>query len=266
MLDKCRVDPGTHSKLIERSSDARLGLDKQSVADENARLTEQLSLLQARLWAEHARSVLLVLQGLDASGKDGTIRRVFTGLNPAGCQVAAFKAPTAQELDHDFLWRVHNVLPERGDIGIFNRSHYEDIVTARVLGIIDDKRRKRRVEDVNQFERMLTDEGTTIIKVFLHVGKDEQRRRLQARLDDPEKRWKFRREDLDVRALWDKYMQLYDETLTATSTDYAPWYVVPGDHKWVSGLVVAKLLLETLEGMDPHPPAPAADLDGIIVE
>jgi PPK2 family polyphosphate:nucleotide phosphotransferase len=243
-----------------------MGLDKTGAAEESLRVIEQLSLLQARLWAEHARSLLLVLQGLDASGKDGTIRRVFTGLNPAGCQVAAFKAPTARESDHDFLWRVHAALPERGDIGIFNRSHYEDIVTARVLGVIDETRRKRRVADVNQFERMLTDEGTTIVKVFLHVGKDEQRRRLQARLDDPEKRWKFRKEDLDVRAQWDKYLRLYDETITATSTEWAPWYIVPGDHKWVSGSVVSQLLVETLQAMDPKTPAPAEDLDGIVVE
>jgi polyphosphate kinase 2 (PPK2 family) len=164
------------------------------------------------------------------------------------------------------MWRIHQVLPPRGGIGIFNRSQYEDVATAQVIGVIDDGRREQRLKQIAAFERMLHDEGTTILKVFLNVGKDEQRARLQARLDDPEKRWKFRREDLDVRAQWDEYTRLYDEALTATSTKWAPWYIVPADHKWVSGLVVARLLVSTLEHLDPQIPEPKEDLDGIVVE
>jgi PPK2 family polyphosphate:nucleotide phosphotransferase len=218
------------------------------------------------LYAERTRSVLLVLQGLDAAGKDGTIRRVFTGLNPQGCVVESFKAPTASELAHDFLWRIHRVLPERGDIGIFNRSHYEDVVAARAIGVIDDRRRTHRYEHINAFERMLVDEGTSVVKVFLHVGKDEQRARLQSRLDDPEKRWKFERADLDTRALWDQYTTLYEDAISATSTKWAPWYVVPADHKWVSGVAAATILLDVLEKMNPRIPKPKESFDGIVVE
>jgi PPK2 family polyphosphate:nucleotide phosphotransferase len=264
--NECRVEPGTAAELTKRPTDSKFGLAKRDAEAELAGLTERLVLLHNRLYAEHARSVLVVLQGLDASGKDGTIRRVFTGVNPQGCRVESFKAPSAMELDHDYLWRIHNALPRRGDIGIFNRSHYEDVTTVQVLGIIGDRERKRRYQQINAFERTLHDEGTRIVKVFLHVGKDEQRERLQRRLDDPERRWKFRRDDLDTRAHWDQYMRLYDAAITATSTKWAPWYVVPADHKWASGLAVARFLLETLEEMDPQIPKPAEDLDGLVVE
>jgi len=262
----CRVDPGSAAHLAERPTDGKLGLDKDTFEAELGDLTDRLSQLHNRLWAEHARAVLLVLQGLDASGKDGTIRRVFTGLNPQGCEVHSFKVPTDEERDHDFLWRVHHVLPARGDIGIFNRSHYEDLATARVIDVIDEHERKRRCDHVNAFEKMLHDEGTTLVKVFLHLGKDEQRERLQARLDDPAKRWKFRRDDLATRAHWDEYQSVYDATITATSTAWAPWYVVPADHKWVSGVAVARILVDTLAEMDPQIPPPAADLDDLHVE
>jgi PPK2 family polyphosphate:nucleotide phosphotransferase len=202
---------------------------------------------------------------MDASGKDSTIKRVFTGLNPQGCRVVSFKAPAGTEIDHDYLWRVHAEMPRRGEIGIFNRSHYEDVVTARILGVIDDDARDRRYRHVREFERLLSDEGTTLVKVFLHIGREEQRARLQRRLDDPEKRWKFRLDDLDTRARWDEYMASYDAAISETSTKRAPWYVVPADHKWISGLLVGELLLETLEQMDPRIP-PAPDLDGVVVE
>jgi len=265
MREQCRIEPGTEARLDDRPTDDRLGVDKGKAQSELAALTERLSVLHQRLYAEQKRSVLLVLQGLDAAGKDGTIRRVFTGLNPQGCDVVAFKAPTPTDRAHDYLWRIHNALPERGDIRIFNRSHYEDVVAAQVIGVIDDKQRKRRYEHINFFERMLLDEGTSIVKIFLHVGKEEQRARLQARLDDPEKRWKFEPADLDTRAAWDQYMKLYDAAITATSTKWAPWYVVPADHKWVSGVAAAKILLHTLEEMDPQIPPPKPDLDGIVI-
>ncbi|MDQ1383527.1 MAG: hypothetical protein QOG65_906, partial [Actinomycetota bacterium] len=169
-------------------------------------------------------------------------------------------------LAHDYLWRIHQNLPALGDIGIFNRSHYEDVVAARVIGAIDDDQRARRYREIVAFEHMLREEGTWIVKVFLHVGKDEQRARLQARLDNPEKRWKFERADLETRKRWDDYMRLYDAAITATSTKLAPWFVVPADHKWVAGLAAASILLAALEDLDPKIPPPAADLDGIVIE
>jgi len=264
--DACRVVPGEKAKLGERATDDRLGIEKGTAQAEMTKLTDRLSVLHERLYAEHRRSVLLVLQGLDAAGKDGTIRRVFTGLNPQGCDVESFKAPTTTEAAHDFLWRIHNALPARGDIGIFNRSHYEDVVAAQIVGTIDDRQRKRRYEYINAFEQMLSDEGTSVVKVFLHVGKEEQRARLQARLDDPTKRWKFERGDLATRAQWDDYVRLYDAAITATSTKWSPWYVVPADHKWVSGVATANVLLHVLEELDPEIPAPAQDLDGVVIE
>jgi PPK2 family polyphosphate:nucleotide phosphotransferase len=265
MIDACRVEPGTDPKLGDRVTDDRLGIEKGSAQELLAGLTDRMSVLQQRLYAEHSRSVLLVLQGLDASGKDGTIKRVFTGLNPQSCDVESFKAPTDAEAGHDFLWRVHAALPPRGEFGIFNRSHYEDVVTARVVGAIDDKRRKRRYEHINAFEKMLVDEGTSVVKIFLNVGKEEQRERLQARLDDPEKRWKFEPGDLETRTHWDEYIHLYDAAIQATSTKWSPWYIVPADHKWVSGVAAASILLETLEALDPKPPKPSAALDGIVI-
>jgi PPK2 family polyphosphate:nucleotide phosphotransferase len=262
----CLVEPGTKADLARRSTDDRLGTEKGGAQAELAELNTRLSLLQQRLYAEHERSLLFVLQGLDASGKDGTIRRVFTGLNPQGCDVTSFKAPAPNELAHDFLWRIHQNLPPRGQIGIFNRSHYEDVVAARVIGAIDDDQRKRRYREIIDFEHMLREEGTWVVKIFLHVGKDEQRARLQARLDDPEKRWKFEPADLETRKRWDDYMRLYDAALTATSTKLAPWYVVPADHKWVAGLAAASILLDALEEIDPKIPPPAMDLDGIVIE
>jgi PPK2 family polyphosphate:nucleotide phosphotransferase len=266
MHQKCRVEPGSKAELAKRASGDRLGCSKKDADDQMVRYIERTALLHNRLYAEAKRSILLVLQGLDASGKDGTIKRVFTGLNPQSCEVHSFKAPTPIELAHDFLWRIHLALPERGDIGIFNRSHYEDVVTTEVLGLIKPEERKRRYAQINEFERMLTEEGTTILKVFLHIGKDEQRARLQSRLDNPEKSWKFRPDDLDTRAKWDDYLDLYDKAITATSTKWAPWYIVPADHKYVSGLAVASLLVETLETMDPKIPPPMPGLDGIVVE
>ena len=266
MRRECSVEPGTAAELEKRSTGAKFGLAKPDAELELGELTARLAVLHNRLYAEHTRALLLVLQGLDASGKDGTIRRVFTGVNPQGCQVESFKEPSHLELDHDYLWRIHNALPRRGDIGIFNRSHYEDVTTVQVLGIIGDRTRKRRYGQINAFERMLYEEGTRIVKVFLHVGKEEQRVRLQRRLDDPERRWKFRADDLHTRAQWDQYIRLYDEAITATSTKWAPWYIVPADHKWVSGLAVARFLVEALEDMDPQIPKPAEDLDGVVVE
>ena len=265
MRDVCRIEPGAKANLVGRSTDDRLGIEKGRAQQALTNLTDRLSRLHGRLHAERSRSVLLVLQGLDASGKDGTIRRVFTGLNPQGCDVESFNVPTTTEAAHDFLWRIHHALPARGDIGIFNRSHYEDVTAAQVVGVIDDRQRKRRYEHINAFEKMLHDEGTSIVKIFLHVGKDEQRARLQARLDDPEKRWKFDRSDIATREKWDEYTRLYDAAISATSTTWAPWYVVPADHKWVSGVAAASILVDTIEELDPKVPEPKEPLDGIVI-
>ena len=224
-----RVTPGKAARLSARDPGDRLALGKK---DEAHGLLETLSVrldeLHDRLWAEAKRSVVLVLQGMDAAGKDGTIRRVLSGLNPQGCAVVNFKAPSPPELAHDYLWRVHAALPARGILGVMNRSHYEDVVVGRIIGAIDDDQQARRFRHIREFERMLTDEGTTVVKVFLHISKEEQRARLQERIDNPEKNWKFRRADLEVRAKWDEYHEQYERAISATSTSWAPWYVVPG--------------------------------------
>jgi PPK2 family polyphosphate:nucleotide phosphotransferase len=267
VAESLRVQPGDPARLAKRKTDDRLGLAGKENAEELvAGLVEELRELQSRLWAEDSRALLLVLQGLDTSGKDGTIRRVFSGLNPLGCRVASFKAPTEKELDHDFLWRVHAVCPGRGEIGIFNRSHYEDVGIVRVKELAPEATWRKRYRHIREFERLLTDEGTTVVKVFLHISKNEQRERLQERLDDPTKTWKFRLGDLEDRRLWDGFMEAYEEALTETSTEWAPWYVVPADRKWVRDAAVATLLVETLRRLDPqYPPAPE-ELAGIRIE
>jgi PPK2 family polyphosphate:nucleotide phosphotransferase len=265
MIDALRVTPGEHPHLARRATDDRLGIeDKEEGRVLLAELHERLEVLQQRLYAESRRSVLLVLQGLDASGKDGVIRSVFTGLNPQGCRIASFKAPTAGELAHDYLWRVHAQLPARGEIGIFNRSHYEDIVAVRVRGLAPEAVWRKRAGHIREWERMLVDEGTTIVKVFLNVSRDEQRARFQERLDDPEKRWKFRRGDLDDRARWDDFVRAYDEAIAETSTAWAPWHVVPADRNWVKSVAVATLLVDALERMAPQLPDPES-VDDVVI-
>jgi len=266
-LDALRVGPGEPARLGQRQTDERLGLaDKESTQSAHGEVLDELNGLHDRLWAEAKRSVLLVLEGVDTAGKDGTIRRVLTGLNPQGCSVTSFKAPNDLELAHDYLWRVHAACPARGRLGVFNRSHYEDVVAARVLGVVDDRQCRRRYRRLRDFEQMLTDEGTTLVKVFLHISHGEQRQRLQARLDDPTKRWRFRPEDLDARRQWDAYHSAYEDAISETSTDGAPWWVVPGDHKWVRDVAVADLLLETFRRLDPQFPPPDPRLDGVVVE
>jgi PPK2 family polyphosphate:nucleotide phosphotransferase len=246
--------------------DDRLGLrDRATTAPLSQANVARLAVLQNRLWAEHRRRVLLVLQGLDASGKDGTIRHVFTGMNPQGCRAVSFKPPNNVEAAHDFLWRVHRVCPGAGEIGIFNRSHYEDVVTTFVLGLIDAKERRGRMRIVCDFEHLLVSQGTTLVKVFLHISKDEQRARLQARIDDPEKRWKFNPADLTTREQWDAYHKAYSHAIEQTSTDEAPWFVVPADHKWVRNYAVSKLMVETLEKMKPRLPPDPPGVAGTVI-
>ncbi len=255
MLDALVVRPGSAAELERRDPRDKLGLpEKEDAAEMLAELLEELSALQERLYAEGTRSVLLVLQGLDASGKDGTIRRVFTGVNPQGCYVTSFKAPSPVELAHDFLWRVHAQCPARGLIGIFNRSHYEDVVTVGVLGLAPEAVWRRRPERIVEFERLLADEGTTVLKCFLHVSIEEQRERFAERLSDPSKRWKHNPKDEETRRRFGEFTTAYDEALTATSTEWAPWYVIPADRNWVRNLAVATVLVEALRRLDPQFP------------
>ena len=226
---------------------------------------KRLAALQDRLWADDRWAVLVILQGIDTSGKDGVIEHVMSGVNPQGCEVHSFKAPSEAEIDHDFLWRASRVLPQRGRIGIFNRSYYEETIVVRVhpeflqkqrlpKQLITDDIWNQRFEDINNFERYLAHNGVLTMKFFLNISKDEQRRRLVARIDDPEKRWKFRAGDVEERKLWDPYMHAYEETIRNTATKHAPWYVVPSDHKWFTRLVVAASLVECLEQLDLHYP------------
>jgi PPK2 family polyphosphate:nucleotide phosphotransferase len=257
-----RVEPGSKPSLRRFDCADTLGWQKDEAKAELERVKARLDLLQYRLAAEGQRSVLLVLQAMDAAGKDGTIRSILSGMNPAGVDVESFKAPGGPETAHDYLWRVHAAVPAHGRIGVFNRSHYEDVLAVRVKGLAPAKVWKRRFDHINAFERMLVDEGTTIVKCFLHVSKDEQRRRLQERIDDPEKQWKFREGDLDDRALWPKYQQAYEDTIGRTTTEHAPWHVVPADRNWVRNLAVAKLLLHTVESMRPKLPPTAPGVVG----
>ncbi|HKU62724.1 MAG TPA: PPK2 family polyphosphate kinase [Gemmatimonadales bacterium] len=234
--------------------------DKSALRDRLDTLTERIDRLQEALFAESERSVLVVLQGRDTSGKDGTIRKVFGPLDPQGTVVTAFKAPTELELRHDFLWRVHQAVPPRGLIGIFNRSHYEDVLVVRVRQLVPERVWRGRYEQINRFERNLVESGTTILKFFLHISRAEQRERLLARLEEPEKFWKFNPGDLEDRKRWDDYTAAAEEMLARTSTETAPWYVVPADHKPIRDVLVAETIVAALERMDPKYPAPTGDL------
>ena len=222
---------------------------------------EKLRKLQERLFGNANRALLVVLQGMDTSGKDGTIKHVMSGVNPQGCRVTSFKAPTPLELAHDFLWRVHHEVPPKGSIGIFNRSHYEDVLVTRVHGWVSDKLAEERFKQIIHFEKLLVDSGTTVVKLLLHISKEEQRERLEARVRDPEKRWKFNPRDLEERKLWLKYREVYEGAISATSTDHAPWYVVPANHKWYRNLVVARIVVEALESMNLKSPPPPKGVD-----
>ena len=266
MLDWLRVEPGSPAGLAERSTDDRLGLEKDVGEKRLAELNERIDALQYRLFAEDRRSVLVVLQGLDASGKDGVIRRVFEGVNPTGVRVTSFRVPAGAEVDHDYLWRIHAALPGRGIVGVFNRSHYEDVVAVRMHEIAPEAVWRRRYGHIRAFEQMLVDEGTTVLKVFLNVSHEKQRARLQERVDDPGKRWKFRRGDLDVLDRRAEWTAAWEEALTETSTGWAPWHVVPADRNWVKALAVAELLCAELERLDPRLPEPKEEIDGLRVE
>jgi len=229
---------------------------KKATAEDNSKVEEKLRDLQELLFAEHKRSVLVVLQGMDTSGKDGTVRHVMSGFNPAGVSVHSFKKPTEDELSHDFLWRIHAKTPASGEIAVFNRSHYEDVVVVRVHDLVPRKVWSKRYDQINDFERMLSESGTLVLKFFLHISKDEQRKRLQSRIDDPKKRWKFQHGDLAERKLWHEYREAYEDALSKTSTEWAPWWVIPANAKWYRNYLVGTIIANALEKCDMHYPEP----------
>jgi len=216
--------------------------------------------LQYALYAENRRSLLIVLQGMDTSGKDGVVRKVMTAFNPNGCRVIPFKAPTPDEAAHDFLWRIHHAAPARGQVAIFNRSHYEDVLVVRVHDLVPQKVWSRRYEEINEFERHLSVHGTRVLKFFLHIGHDEQRDRLRARLDEPDKHWKFSEGDIAERRHWSEYQRAYEDALARCSTDHAPWYVIPADRKWYRDLAISEIVADALQEMDPTPPRVKLDV------
>ena len=240
--------------------------DKEATVAIFAQLNARLVELQNVLYAENKHKVLVVLQAMDTGGKDGAIRKVFSGINPLGIHVSSFKAPTAAELAHDYLWRVHEHVPGKGEMVVFNRSHYEDVLITRVEGWIDDSAAKTRFRQINNFEAMLVEEGTIILKFFLHISKDEQKERLQDRLDDEAKTWKFNPGDLKARAKWDDYQRVYQEAINATSSPHAPWYIVPADRNWVRDLYVCSVLVEVLSNLHMQYPDPPPGLDKIVIK
>ncbi|HNZ01899.1 MAG TPA: polyphosphate kinase 2 family protein [Anaerolineaceae bacterium] len=267
-MDRYRVKPNEKIKLekLDPADRSAYEGDKEKAQEDLAKLNDKLEEYQELLYAEHKHRVLIVLQAMDTGGKDGVIRRVFDGVNPQGVRVASFKVPTAEELDHDYLWRVHKMTPGRGEIVIFNRSHYEDVLVVRVHGLVSEKTWKKRYDHINEFERLLANEGTTILKFFLHIDKDEQKERLQARLDEPDKHWKFSLGDLEERKLWNQYMAAYEDVLNKTSTPWAPWYVIPANRKWYRDLVISTILVNTLKKLDMHYPEPKDDLTNVVIE
>ena len=240
--------------------------DKKEGEDRLDELTARLEELQELLFAENKHKLLVVLQAMDTGGKDGTIRHVFEGVNPQGVRVAGFKVPTPEEMAHDYLWRIHKRTPAGGEIVIFNRSHYEDVLVVRVHNLVPEEVWSQRYDQINAFERLLVEEGTTILKFYLHIDKKEQKERLQARLDEPDKRWKFSLGDLKERALWPEYQKAYEAVLNKTSTEWAPWYIVPANKKWYRNLVIASVLVDTLKGFEMSYPLQEEGLNDVVID
>ena len=240
--------------------------DRDIAEEEFKALRKELREWQTRLYAEGKQKLLVVLQAMDAGGKDGTIRSVFQGVNPQGVRVHSFKVPSKEELDHDFLWRIHKVVPGKGMMGVFNRSHYEDVLVVRVHDIVPETVWRPRYEQINQFEKLLHDTGTRILKFYLHISKKEQKARFQARLDDPSKHWKFSLEDVEKRKYWDDYMAAYEEMLEKTTTPWAPWYVIPSDQKWYRNLAISRVIMATIKEMNPLYPSAEGDFGDVVIE
>ena len=261
MADKCWHEIDKDTSLLKLAAGATPGFkgEEQTAREETDRLRAELVELQQRLHAEGERKLLVVFQAMDTGGKDGAIRKVFSGVNPMGVGVARFERPTPAELAHDFLWRVHPKVPAKGDIVIFNRSHYEDVLVVRVNALVPEPVWRQRFDAIRNFELLLHDEGTTIVKFYLHIDRDEQKRRLQDRLDDPKKHWKFDPHDLEQRKRWDDYMVAYRDAIVETDRKHAPWYVIPANKKWFRDLAVLRILVDTLRRMDPKFPPPSFD-------
>ncbi len=260
------ASPGSKTRLKKIDPDETHGFDKKESAGLLAKNIKQLSVLQYMLYAEARRSVLIVLQGIDAGGKDGTIRHVMSGMNPQGVTVTPFKVPDGEEKRHDYLWRIHKAVPQYGQIGIFNRSQYEDVLVVRVHDMAPKQQWSQRYEQINDFERMLSENGVKVLKFLLYISKDEQAKRFRERLEDPGKNWKFSTADLKEREYWDDYIEAYDEMLQKCSTEYAPWYVIPANRKWFRNLAVSQILVQTLEAMDLQFPKAASDISEIQFE
>jgi len=267
-LDTYRVLPGQKVDLTKWDPDDKqffIG-KKEDSGEMLLDLNSQLESLQELLYAEHKHKVLIVLQAMDSGGKDGTIRHVFEGVNPQGVKVASFKAPTKIELDHDYLWRVHKHTPGKGEIVIFNRSHYEDVLVVRVHNFVPEKTWKRRFDQINAFEKMLAEEGTTILKFYLHINQEEQKQRFLSRIETPHKQWKFSLKDLEERKLWPQYMKAFEEVLGKTSTEWAPWYIIPSNRKWYRNLVISSIVIKTLEELKMKYPQAEDNLDKVVID
>jgi PPK2 family polyphosphate:nucleotide phosphotransferase len=267
-MDRYRVRPGDPVDLRQRDANEKtlFPISKSEGKQHLRILNEELEHLQELLYAEGKHKLLIVLQAMDTGGKDGTIRHVFEGVNPQGVKVASFKVPTRKELAHDYLWRVHKHTPGNGEIVIFNRSHYEDVLVVRVHNLVPESTWSRRYRHITDFEKLLADEGTTILKFFLHIDRDEQKERLQARLDEPDKNWKFSRGDLEERKLWDQYLDAYQAAIEKTSTGYAPWFVIPANRKWYRNLVISTIIIDTLKNLRMAYPEGEENLEDVVIE
>jgi PPK2 family polyphosphate:nucleotide phosphotransferase len=258
------IAPHTKVKLSKLSTSDHDGFRDKAAADAVvAKHTDELNKLQEVFYASQAKAMLIVLQGMDTAGKDGTIRHIFSGINPQGCDVSSFKVPTPLEARHDFLWRCQAATPARGMIGIFNRSHYEDVLAPRVHGQIDAKTVKQRLHDINAWEKTLSNENVLILKFYLHISRDEQTERLQSRIDTPDKYWKLSPADFEERVFWPKYMDAYEDILRHTSHKHAPWFVIPSDHKWYRNAAISKILLHAMSGLNLKYPASTFNPEGI---
>ena len=262
-----KVKPGTQVKLKEIDPDDtgkfKNKEDAKALLKQNIK---RMAELQNVFYAQGNRALLIVLQAMDAGGKDGTIRSIMSGVNPQGVRVTSFKKPTEEELSHDFLWRIHKAVPSNGMIGIFNRSQYEDVLVVRVHNIVPKKVWEKRYQQINHFEQLLVDSNVTLLKFYLHISKDEQKKRFQSRLDRPHKRWKFNPADLQERALWDNYMEAFETVFAKCSAKTAPWYIVPANKKWYRNLLISEKIVETLESLDLKYPDPVTGLDDIVIE
>lgn len=266
-MENHRIKPGSQISLSSLPTRAdQFHDDRRAAEKEFKRLRDELIELQACLYAEDKHSLLIVFQAMDAGGKDGTIRKVFRGVNPQGVRVNSFKAPTKQELAHDYLWRVHKVVPQRGMIGVFNRSHYEDVLVVRIEELVPEAVWQKRYEQINEFEQLLAESGTKILKFFLHISPEEQKERFQDRLNEPSKHWKFSLDDLEKRKKWETYMEAYEAALQRCSTECAPWHAIPADQKWYRNLTITRTIVDAIKSLNPEYPVQEDDLSHVVIE